>query len=121
VSFFWLKYRYPNGQFAAAAVIEATSLVIARLEAAVFGLDDGLVFAGGYKIDDASARQIPESMIYRLLDPGDLHRLHQLWLTKKPLAPSVNGRQRRKRHRASDNEPPATSARRATALRRVRR
>jgi hypothetical protein len=88
VSFFWLKYRYPNGQFAGAVVIEATGLVIARLEATVFGLDDGLVFAGGQEIDDASAHQIPESMIDRLLDLRDLRRL-RLLLTKKPQAPSV--------------------------------
>jgi len=120
VSFFWLKYRHPNGQFAGAAVIEATALIAARLEAAVFGLDDGLVFIGGYKIDDACAHQIPESMIYRFLDSRDIRTLHQLYFAKKLPAPSVKGRQRRKRLPASDNAPPAISGRRATA-RRVRR
>ncbi len=76
---------------------EATALIIARMQAAVFGLDDGLDFAGGHEIDDASAQQIPESMIDRLLDYPDLRRLHRLLLSRKPPAPSVKARPRRKR------------------------
>jgi hypothetical protein len=68
VSFFWLNYRYPDGQFAGAVVIEASALIIARMQAAVFGLDEGLSFAGGRAIDDARVDQIPESMVDRLLD-----------------------------------------------------
>lgn len=113
---FWLKYRYPDGQFAGVAVIEATALLIARLEASVFGLDDGLVFAGGDKIDDASAEQIPQSMVDQLLDRRELRRLRRLCLSRKPLAP-VNNRQRRRRQRDSDTTPPlvrgATTPRRA--------
>src|SRR5258708_35270910 len=37
VWFFWLNYRYPEGQFAGAVVIEATALIIARMQAAVSG------------------------------------------------------------------------------------
>jgi preprotein translocase subunit SecF len=88
VSFFWLNYHYRDGQFAGAVVIEATALIIARMQAAVFGLDFGVDFAGGHEIDDASAQQIPESMIGRWLDHADLRRL-RLLLTKKPQAPSV--------------------------------
>ena len=104
MAFFWLKYRYPDGQFAGAVVIEATGLTIARLEATVFRLDDGLVFAGGQKIDDATAHHIPESMIDRLLDLRDLRRLQRLFLTEKPLLtekPSdpVKNRPRRKLQR----------------------
>ncbi len=91
MSLFWLKYRHRDGRFAGAAVIEATALIIARMQAAVFGLDEGFDFAGGHEIDDASARQIPESMIDRLLDHRDLLRLHRLFFTKKPPAPSVKG------------------------------
>jgi hypothetical protein len=84
VSLFWLKYLHRDRQFAGAVVIEATALFIARMQAAVFGVDEGLIFAGGYKIDDASAHRIPESMTDRLLDHRDLRRLHRLLLTEKP-------------------------------------
>lgn len=117
MSFFWLKYRYPDGQFAGAVAIEATGLIIARLEASVFGLDDGLVFAGGHKMDDAIADQIPESMIDRLLDHRDIHRLRRLCLIKKPPGP-VKNRPRRKQQRQSGGEPPAPSARRRTTAKR---
>jgi hypothetical protein len=108
VSFFWLKYRYPDG--------------IARLEATVFRLDDGLVFAGGQKIDDASAHHIPE-MIDRLLDLRDLRRLQRLFLTEKPLLTEklpdpVKNRPRRKLQRQTDGEPPAPSARWRTTTKR---
>ena len=72
-------------------MIEATALVSARMQAAVFGLDEGLNFAGGSQIDNASADQIPESMIDRLLDHRDLHRLHRIFLTKKPAGPASPG------------------------------
>ena len=77
-------------------VTEASALIIARLQATVFGLDDGLDFAGGHRIDDPSAQQIPESMINRLLDNRDLRRLHQLFLTRRAPAPSVKVRPGRK-------------------------
>jgi hypothetical protein len=100
-------------------VTEATALIIARMQATVFGLDGGLDFAGGDKIDAASACRIPESMIDRLLDHRDLGRLHCLLLTEMPPAPSVKVRPRRKRQRQSDSEPPALPAQRRTAPRKV--
>jgi hypothetical protein len=107
VSFFWLNYRYPEGQFAGAVVIEATALIIARMQASVFGLDEGLHFAGGRAIDDASADQIPESMVDRLLDHSDLRRLHRLFLTKKLSPQSVKIRRRRKLQRKEVQRPTA--------------
>jgi hypothetical protein len=103
VSFFWLNYHYRDGQFAGAVVIEATALIIARMQAAVFGLDFGVDFAGGHEIDHASAQQIPESMIGRWLDHADLRRL-RLLLTKKPQAPSVKVRPGGKPRRTDDTE-----------------
>jgi hypothetical protein len=101
-------------------VTEATALIIARMQAAVFGLDEGLDFAGGDKIDDASAYQIPDRMIDRLLDHRDLSRLRWLLLTKTPPAPSGKiGPRRKKRHPQSDSEPQARSVQRRTAPRRV--
>jgi len=119
VSFFWLNYRYPDGQFAGAVVIEATALLSARMLAAVFGLDEGLDFAGGIKIDSASADRIPDIMIDRLLNHRDLRRLHRLCLTKQPPAPSVKARPKRKLQRQSDGEPGRTSHHRMTTRRRV--
>src|SRR5215475_3792667 len=110
-----MKYRHRDGRFAGAVVTEATALIIARMQAAVFGLDDGLDFADGDKIDDASAYRIPESMIDRLLDQCDISRLHRLLLTKIPPAPSVKVRPRRKWRRGTDNAPRARSVRRRTA------
>jgi hypothetical protein len=100
-------------------VIEATALVIARMQATVFGLDDGLDFAGGDKVAAASAYGLPKSMTDRLLDDRDLSRLHR-WLLAKPTpAPSVTVGFRRTRQRQSDSEPPARSAQRRAASRRV--
>src|SRR5262249_10708420 len=73
VSFFWLNYRDRSG-FAAAAVIESSALILAGVQATVFGLDDGLKFVSGHKIDAAGAEQIRARMIDRLLDEDDLRR-----------------------------------------------
>ena len=84
MSLFWSNYRYPDGKFAGAMVIEATALISARMQAAVFGLDEGLHFAGGREVNAEIGRQVPESMIGRLLDFRDLRRLHHLLFTEKP-------------------------------------
>src|SRR5689334_16026275 len=76
VPLFWMKYRRANGSFAGAMVVESTALVIARMQATVFGLDEGLDFISGYEVGAASGEQIPASMIDRLLDERDLRRLH---------------------------------------------
>jgi hypothetical protein len=96
MSLFWLNYRHPDGHFAGAVVLEATALVIARMQAAVFGLDDGLYFVSGHEIDDASAQRTRESMIGRLLGKGDLRKLHRMLIQKRPPAPSVKVRPARK-------------------------
>jgi hypothetical protein len=68
VPLFLLNYRHPNGRFAGAAVFEASALISARMAAVVYGLNDRLVFASGHELDAESGRQVPESMIGRLLD-----------------------------------------------------
>jgi hypothetical protein len=105
VPLFWLNYRHSKGRFAGAAVIEASALVSARMAAAVYGLNDGLNFVSGHEIEPMSARQIPESMIGRLLDDRDLRRLQQALMPKKPPAPSVKVRPGRKPRRTDDAEP----------------
>jgi hypothetical protein len=92
-----LEYRYPDGRFAGSAVIEASALISARMAAAVYGLNDRLVFASGHELDDASAHEIPENMIGRLLDDRDLRRLKHVLMPKKPPAPSVRCRKAARR------------------------
>jgi hypothetical protein len=92
VALFWLKYRHREGRFAGAVVIEATALIIAQMQAAVFGLDEGLDFVSGHELDRESVSQIPQSMIGPLLDDRDLLRLQRLLLSKQPPAPSLKER-----------------------------
>jgi hypothetical protein len=100
-----LEYRHPDGRFAGSAVIEASALISARMTADVYGLNDRLVFASGFELDAETVRQVPESMIGRLLDEGDLHRLQQALMPKKPPAPSIKVRRGRKSQRTDDAEP----------------
>ena len=99
VSLFWLNYRHPDGRFASAVVVDASAPVSARMAAAVYGLNDGLVFASGHELDPESARQVPEDMIGRLLDGRDLRRLQQALMPKKPPAPSMHRRKAARRVR----------------------
>jgi hypothetical protein len=54
--------------------------------------DSGLEFLSGHQLDRESAGQVPANMIGRLLDDGDLRKLHQMLIKKKPPAPSVRRR-----------------------------
>src|SRR5215813_11913433 len=82
-----MKYRHPNGSFAGAVVIESTAFVIARMQATVFGLNNGLDFMSGCEVGAARTEQIPTSMIDRLLDERDLYQLHPILLARKPHQP----------------------------------
>jgi hypothetical protein len=53
------------------------------------GADRGLEFICGHQLDPVSAEQIPANMLGRLLDDGDLWKLHRALLKKKPPAPSA--------------------------------
>jgi len=55
----------------------------------VFGLDDGLYFASAHQLAPQIGKQIPASMIGRLLREGDLRRLQR---AIKPTEPSVPSR-----------------------------
>jgi hypothetical protein len=94
---FWLTYRYPkgrvvrypNGRVAGVVVIESGDLLHARLTAALTGADRELEFASGHQLDAENARQVPANMLGRRLNRGDLRKLHQMLLKKKPPAPSL--------------------------------
>jgi hypothetical protein len=81
---FWLTYR-PAG----VVVVESRGLLHARLMASLAGANRGFEFAAGQQLDPESAGQVPANMIGRLLDDGDLRKLHRMLIRKKPPAPSV--------------------------------
>jgi hypothetical protein len=94
---FWLTYRHFDGRAAGVVVIESRGLLHARLKASPAGADRQLEFASGHQLDPISAEQTPANMIGRLLDPGDLQKLHRMLIKKKPPAPSVRRRTASKR------------------------
>jgi hypothetical protein len=97
VPLFWLTYRHPDDRAAGVVVIDSPDLLQARFKAAVHGFDRGLDFEPGHQLDQESAGQIPAKMIGRLLDDGDLRKLHRMLLKKKPPVPSVRRRTAAKR------------------------
>ena len=54
-------------------------------------------FVSGHQLEQESAEQIPANMMGRLLDDGDLRKLHEKQVKKKPPAPSVRRRTSAKR------------------------
>jgi hypothetical protein len=94
---FWLTYRHSDRGVAGVAVIESGDLLHARLRASLAGADRELDFASGHQLDPETAGQIPTNMIGRLLDDGDLRKLHQMLIKKKPPALSVRRRAATKR------------------------
>jgi hypothetical protein len=95
VPLFWLTYHYPDCP--GVVVIESTGLLHARLKASLARADRGLAFVSGQQLDPVSAAQVPANMIGRFLDDGDLRKLQQMLLKKKPPAPSVRRATDRKR------------------------
>jgi hypothetical protein len=90
VPLFWLNYHHPRGRFAGAVVIESSTLVSARMAAAVYGLNDRLEFASGDELDQETALKVPTDMLGRLLDDGELRKLSRMLLgPKKPSAQSL--------------------------------
>src|SRR5258708_5594928 len=57
-------------------VIKSPDLLQARVKAAVHGFDRGLAFESGHPLDPGRVRQIPANIMGRLLDGGDLRKLH---------------------------------------------
>jgi hypothetical protein len=88
----WLTYRDPDGRSAGVVVIESGDLLHARPKASLAGADRELEFASGQQLDPLSAEQIPANMIGRLLDDGDLRKMHRMVIKNKSPAPSVRRR-----------------------------
>jgi hypothetical protein len=83
VPLFWLNYRHPRGRFAGVVVIESSTLVSARMAAAVYGLNDRLEFESGQELDQESALKVPTDMLGRLLDDRELRKLSRMFLGPK--------------------------------------
>jgi hypothetical protein len=94
---FWLIYRHPDGSAAGVVVIGSGDLLHARLKASLAGADRGLEFVSGHRLDQESSGHIPANMTGRLLDDGDLQKLHRMLIKKKPPAPSVRRQTARKK------------------------
>jgi hypothetical protein len=62
MALFWLCYR-KSGCVAGVAIIEAPSLMHARLRAALDGTDAGATFAEGYQLDSGHAALMPRNRI----------------------------------------------------------
>jgi hypothetical protein len=90
VPLFWLTYHHPDGP--GVVVIESNCLLHARLKASLARADRELEFASGRQLDPESARQVPADMLGRRLNRGDLQKLHQILLKKKPPAGSLRRR-----------------------------
>jgi hypothetical protein len=93
--------------------MESHGLLHARLRASLAGADRGLEFASAHQLDPLSAEQIPANLIGWFLDAGDLRKLHQMLIKKKPPAPSVR---RPTASRQLANHDPPQGRRIATAL-----
>jgi hypothetical protein len=70
-------------------VIESRGLLHARLKASLAGADRGLEFASGHQLYPLSVELIPANMIGRFLDDGNLRKLRQMLIKKRPPAPSL--------------------------------
>jgi hypothetical protein len=82
-----LTYRHLDGRAAGVVVVESTAFLLhAHLKAALAGAGRELEFPSGHQLDPLSAEEIPANMVGRLLDDGDLRKLHRMLPSKKPPA-----------------------------------
>ncbi len=69
-------------------MIESSTLVSARMAAALYGLNDRLEFASGDELDQETALKVPTDMLGRLLDDRELRKLSRMLLgLEKPPVP----------------------------------
>ena len=74
MALWWLTYR-GGGELAGVAIIEAASLIHARMRAALDGLDAGLEFTEGHKLNDELSAKVATKEIGRLLPITTARRL----------------------------------------------
>jgi hypothetical protein len=70
MSLWWLRYNRGR-RLLGIAIIEAPSLISARMKAEVDGISPvGGEFAEGHALDDRTAKQIPADQVGRMLTPA---------------------------------------------------
>ena len=63
----WLTYRR-DGKLSGVVIIEAPALIDARMQASLKGLEDGVAFAEGHRLDDAASKAlVPAKGLGRML------------------------------------------------------
>jgi hypothetical protein len=70
ISLWWLRYNRGR-RLLGIAIIEASSLISARMKADADGISPvGAEFAEGHELDDRTAKQIPADQVGRMLTPA---------------------------------------------------
>jgi hypothetical protein len=80
MSRFWLTYRFRN-RLSGVIIVDSSSLIAARMGAAIDGLDVGAEFCEGRKLDRAAAAGVPAAAIGRMLRPDQAVELIRRNLT----------------------------------------
>ena len=72
----WLTYRR-SGKAVGVVVIEAPSLIDARLNAALEAVEAGVDFADGHELDAAVAALVPPEQLERMLSIEEANQLRK--------------------------------------------